>query len=223
MCGCLSGHPYWGPGLQPRHVFWLGIEPATLWFIGGHSVHWVTPARAFFFLLVFMARSYGGLSSRHWNPGLGGLVWDWDALFPSYPSWIFMHQMWMWYQPLPCLCVSYLDGYGFFSSIVVRLPFNSISDSSGWWLFYSLVVILMWLWLCEETSHVCLCLHLDQKLDLFTISLLKISLSSLGILILNPISGKLLASISFSTFSGDFSSSFIWRLLLSLFVFISMY
>ena len=41
-----------------------------------------------------------------------------------------------------------LDGCGFFNSIVVRLPFNSISDVSEWWLFYILVVILMWL--CEE-------------------------------------------------------------------------
>ena len=24
--------PHWGPGLQPRHVPWLGIEPATFWF-----------------------------------------------------------------------------------------------------------------------------------------------------------------------------------------------
>ena len=32
MCGCLSCGPYWGPGLQPRRVPWLGIEPATLWF-----------------------------------------------------------------------------------------------------------------------------------------------------------------------------------------------
>ena len=34
------------PGPQPRHVPWLGIEPATLWFTGQHSVHWATPARA---------------------------------------------------------------------------------------------------------------------------------------------------------------------------------
>ena len=27
--GCLSHAPYWGPGLQPRHVPWLGIKPAT--------------------------------------------------------------------------------------------------------------------------------------------------------------------------------------------------
>ena len=34
MCGCLLHAPYWGPGLQPRHVLWLGIEQATLWFAG---------------------------------------------------------------------------------------------------------------------------------------------------------------------------------------------
>ena len=46
MCGCLSHAPYWGPCLQPRHVPWLGIETATLWFSGQHSIHWATPARA---------------------------------------------------------------------------------------------------------------------------------------------------------------------------------
>ena len=34
MCGCLSHTPYWGPGPQPRHVLWLGIEPPILWFTG---------------------------------------------------------------------------------------------------------------------------------------------------------------------------------------------
>ena len=32
MCGCLLHILYWAPGLQPRHVPRLGIEPATLWF-----------------------------------------------------------------------------------------------------------------------------------------------------------------------------------------------
>ena len=32
VCGCLSHAPKWGPGLQPRHVPWLRIELATLWF-----------------------------------------------------------------------------------------------------------------------------------------------------------------------------------------------
>ena len=46
MCGCLSHAPYWGPGLQPRHVPWLGIKPVNLWFAGWCSIHWATPARA---------------------------------------------------------------------------------------------------------------------------------------------------------------------------------
>ena len=33
-------HPaHWRPGPQPRHVPCLGIEPATLWFAGLHSIH----------------------------------------------------------------------------------------------------------------------------------------------------------------------------------------
>ena len=30
MCGCLSCAPYWGPGLQPRHVPRLGFDPKIL-------------------------------------------------------------------------------------------------------------------------------------------------------------------------------------------------
>ena len=45
MCSCLSPTPYWGPGPQPRHVSWLGMEPVTLWFTGWHSLHWTTPAK----------------------------------------------------------------------------------------------------------------------------------------------------------------------------------
>ena len=65
---------------------------------------------------------------------------------------------------LVCAPPTSLDGCGFFNSIVVRLPFNFISDSSEWWLFYILVVILMWL--CEEASCVHLCHHLDQSFPL---------------------------------------------------------
>ena len=32
MYGCLSCGPHRGPGLQPRHVPWVGIKLATLWF-----------------------------------------------------------------------------------------------------------------------------------------------------------------------------------------------
>ena len=33
-------------GSQPRHVPWLGIKLATLWFAGRCSIYWATPARA---------------------------------------------------------------------------------------------------------------------------------------------------------------------------------
>ena len=36
--------------------------------------------------LILAATSYGGLSSWHWNPGLGGLVWGWDSSLWRYPS-----------------------------------------------------------------------------------------------------------------------------------------
>ena len=37
MCGCLPHAPYWGPGQQPRHVPWLGIKLAILWFASTQS------------------------------------------------------------------------------------------------------------------------------------------------------------------------------------------
>ena len=57
MCGCFcfSHAPpptplgTW-PGPQPRHVPWLGIKSATLWFTSRCSIHWATPARAFIFI-----------------------------------------------------------------------------------------------------------------------------------------------------------------------------
>ena len=63
LCGCLSHAPYWRPGQQPRHVPWLGIKPATLWFTGQHSIHWATPARALFFVLIEIYLTY----NLHWS------------------------------------------------------------------------------------------------------------------------------------------------------------
>ena len=37
-------------------------------------------------LLVFTVRSYGALSSWHWDSGLCVLTWGWDHLLPRYPS-----------------------------------------------------------------------------------------------------------------------------------------
>ena len=49
MCGCLSHALYWEPGLQPRHVSWLGIEQATLCFAVRLSIHWATSPRALYY------------------------------------------------------------------------------------------------------------------------------------------------------------------------------
>ena len=38
MCGFISHDPHWRPGPQPKHVPWLGIELATLWFAGPCSI-----------------------------------------------------------------------------------------------------------------------------------------------------------------------------------------
>ena len=43
--------------------------------------------------LLFAARSYGDLSSWHWNPGLRGLVWGWPYMVPkiSLPNFYPLH------------------------------------------------------------------------------------------------------------------------------------
>ena len=72
MCGCLLSAPYWGPGLHPRHVPWLGIKLVTLRFTSPRSIHWATPARAnFSFLkniLLFLDRGREGerRGEEHW-------------------------------------------------------------------------------------------------------------------------------------------------------------
>ena len=47
-------HPHLGPGLQPRHVPWLGTKPVTIWLAGWHSVHWATSARALCLFLTWV-------------------------------------------------------------------------------------------------------------------------------------------------------------------------
>ena len=42
---CLLQASSWGPGPQPRHVPWLGIELGTFLFSGWRSIHWATPVR----------------------------------------------------------------------------------------------------------------------------------------------------------------------------------
>ena len=112
--------------------------------------------------VVFVARSCGCLSTWHWNLGLGSLVWAWDSSLLRYPSQILSTTCGCGISPFHvCILPTSLDGCGFFNSIVIRLPSNSISDSFECWLFCILVVILMWL--CTEASCDCLHCHLDWK------------------------------------------------------------
>ena len=46
-------------------------------------------------LLMFAARNFEDLSSWHWNPGLGKLVWGWDSPLLRYPFQTFIHHMWV--------------------------------------------------------------------------------------------------------------------------------
>ena len=56
-------------------------------------------------------------------------VLDLGPLAPEISLPIFISHILVWDQPVPWLCPSYLSGCGFFfNSIVVGLPFSSLSD-----------------------------------------------------------------------------------------------
>ena len=65
-------------------------------------------------LLVFTARSCGDLSSWHWNPELGSLVWGLDSLLLRYPSQIFIYHTWVRDQSILHLHLSYQLGWMWF-------------------------------------------------------------------------------------------------------------
>ena len=94
--------------------------------------------------LVFAARSYGDLSSWHWNPWLWYLMWGCGSSSPRYPSWIFIHHTRCGTSPF---CISTpptsLSGCGFFNFMVVRLhsvwflPVLSIFPCTKRWQVWS--------------------------------------------------------------------------------------
>ena len=67
MCGCLLRAPYWGPGLQPRHVPSLGIKLETFQFVG--STQFTEPHQpglAPYFIRHGQKRRGKGLQEIHW-------------------------------------------------------------------------------------------------------------------------------------------------------------
>ena len=72
--GCLSHTPNQEPGLQPRHVPWLGIELAAFQFAGRHSIHWATPVRvtAFSLMATWYSVLWMGYSVLNQTPWVDG-------------------------------------------------------------------------------------------------------------------------------------------------------
>ena len=105
-------------------------------------------------LLIFTARSYGDFSAL-W-PWAGGPGMGLELLAPQgtsaakVPLLIFHHYNWVWDPPILHLFPPYQSGCLFFIPLVIALLFSYIADGSEWWLFCSLVIILMWLW--DEAS-----------------------------------------------------------------------
>ena len=61
------------------------------------------------------------------EPWAGGPVWVWDSSFLRDSSGIFIHMGGCQHVRV-CTPPASLDGCGFFNSVLVRLPFNWISD-----------------------------------------------------------------------------------------------
>ena len=78
----------------------------------------------------FSARSYGDLSSWHWNPGLGAWCGAGTPCSRDIPPESYPPRMNVGSAHSASLSSTSLDGCGFFNSVVVRLPCNLISDGS---------------------------------------------------------------------------------------------
>ena len=84
---CLLHAPTWGPGLQPRHVLWLGIELVTFWFTDQHSIHWATPARS----QSFFSYSYVYSSPTQISMSIPShKTFYWSIWNPQSPHWMFL-------------------------------------------------------------------------------------------------------------------------------------
>ena len=89
----------------------------------------------------FCSQKLWGLSSWHWNPGLGILVCVWEpSLCDIPPEFLCTTHGYETSQAHVAASPTSLDGCDFFNSVVVRLPFNLISNGSEWWLIYILFV-----------------------------------------------------------------------------------
>ena len=98
-------HPLLGacPGLQPRHVPWLVIEPATIWFSGWCSIHWATPARADAYKYIFVVFSLWIDLLSLYNVLICFLYQCWLKVY--FVWYKYSHLCWLW-LPFSCLIFS---------------------------------------------------------------------------------------------------------------------
>ena len=129
MCGCLSHTPYQRLGLQPRHVLWLGIEPATFWFTGQqHSLHWTTPGRAdilyldYLFLNLVFKSFLSIINQRNYEMRSCLLITYWERLKQnSWESWL---KNW-WHSSLIVRCRCQRSGL-----VLISLPHPSLYSNT---------------------------------------------------------------------------------------------
>ena len=116
----------------------------------------------------FAARSYGNLSTSTGTLGWGSSCGAGAPCPQDTPLEFLSTKCGCGTSPLQISAPpTSLDECVLFNSIGVRLLFNLIFDGSEWWLFYSLVVILMCL--CKEAGCIYLCHHLDSNSIFFLI------------------------------------------------------
>ena len=91
MCGCLSHGLHWGPGLQPRHVLWLGIEPVTLWITAhAQSTELHQPGHYYYYFLLIDFREEGVEGGREknidWLPPICAITGEWTCHLGMWPD-----------------------------------------------------------------------------------------------------------------------------------------
>ena len=133
ICHWCPSRCHSGAGAQRE---WVCIRPkSVVGPLGGDAWESPTPTG-------FTARSYGDLSSWHWNPGLGSLVWGGDLSLPLYLS-RFLSTTRGLGPPIPCIHASpsvsespsLLPIWINVASLIPWLSYfhtAQFSDNSGW-------------------------------------------------------------------------------------------
>lgn len=103
--------------------------------------------------LAFTVRCYGNFSSQHWELLLLGVgrCGGWEASAAEIALLIFNHHTWVREQLIAHFHPLSVSMWLLFYILSYRkILFSQILGGSQWWLFYSIIIILMCLW--EDAS-----------------------------------------------------------------------